>query len=296
MIDLMMLPLAALPFPDIDPVIVQIGPLAIHWYGVGYVVGILFAWWYGRRLVTNPRLWPEGVKPMRPEDIDDFLVWAAIGVVLGGRVGYILFYDFARYLANPLDIFAVWQGGMSFHGGFAGVTIAMILFARSRGIGIWTLFDVISAGVPVGLGLVRVTNFINAELWGRPTDAPSGVIFCNDRLRELGGGQCIAGEFARHPSQLYEAALEGLVLFLAMRLLTHTFLRLKNPGCVSGTFLAGYGMSRIFVEFFREPDAHIGYLAGGWLTMGMVLSAPMVLFGLWAILRSRSQTAQSARA
>ena len=136
MTDYLMLPLAVLPFPDIDPVIVQVGPLAIHWYGLGYVVGILFAWWYTKRIVTNPRLWPEGVKPMRPEDIDDFLVWAAIGVVLGGRVGYILFYDFSRYIANPLDIFAVWQGGMSFHGGFAGVTIAMILFARSRGIGI----------------------------------------------------------------------------------------------------------------------------------------------------------------
>jgi phosphatidylglycerol:prolipoprotein diacylglycerol transferase len=282
--DLLMLPLAVLPFPNIDPVIVQIGPLAIHWYGIGYVVGILFAWWYTKRLVTNPNLWPTGVKPMRSEDVDDFLVWAAIGVVLGGRVGYILFYDLARYIANPLDIFAVWQGGMSFHGGFAGVTLAMILFARSRGIGIWTMFDVISAGVPVGLGLVRVTNFINSELWGRTTDVPWAFVF------PTGGPE------PRHPSQLYETALEGLVLFLVLRLLTHTFLKLKNPGTVSGTFLAGYGLSRIFVEFFREPDAHIGYLAGGWLTMGMVLSAPMVLFGLWAIWRARSQAAQSAAA
>ena len=218
MTEYLMLPLAALPFPDIDPVIVQIGPLAIHWYGVGYVVGILFAWWYAKRLVTNPRLWPEGVKPMRPEDLDDFLVWAAVGVVLGGRVGYILFYDLARYLANPLDIFAVWQGGMSFHGGFVGTTLAMILFARSRGIGIWTMFDVIAAGVPVGLGLVRVTNFINSELWGRPTDVPWAFEFPN------------GGPFPRHPSQLYEAALEGLVLFLVLRLLTHSFLKLKNAG------------------------------------------------------------------
>lgn len=291
-----MLPLAVLPFPDIDPVIVHIGPLAIHWYGVGYVVGILFAWWYAKRLVTSPRLWPEGVRPMRPEDIDDFVVWAAIGVVLGGRVGYILFYDLSRYIANPLDIFAVWQGGMSFHGGFAGVTIAMILFARSRGIGIWTMFDVISAGVPVGLGLVRLTNFINAELWGRATNVPWAVSFCNDRLRNVATGQCAAGEFGRHPSQLYEALLEGLVLFLLLRLLTHGLLKLKNPGAVSGTFLAGYGLSRISVEFFREPDTHIGYLAGGWLTMGMVLSAPMVLFGLWAVWRSRSQVARSAAA
>jgi phosphatidylglycerol:prolipoprotein diacylglycerol transferase len=199
-------------------------------------------------------------------------------------VSAILFYDLARYIANPLDIFAVWQGGMSFHGGFAGVTVAMILFARSRGIGIWTMFDVVSAGVPVGLGLVRLTNFINSELWGRPTDVPWAFVFPS------------GGPEPRHPSQLYEAALEGLVLFLVLRLLTHGFLKLKNPGTVSGTFLAGYGLSRIFVEFFRVPDQQLGYLAGGWLTMGMVLSTPMVLFGLWAIWRARSQVAQSAAA
>ena len=282
MIDQLVVPLAVLPFPNIDPVIVQIGPVAIHWYGLGYVVGILFAWWYARRLVTSPRLWPDGVKPMRPEDVDDFLVWAAIGVVLGGRIGYILFYDFARYAANPLDIFAVWQGGMSFHGGLTGVTIAMILFARSRGVRVWTMFDVVAAGVPVGLGFVRLTNFINSELWGRPTDVAWAFVF------PTGGPE------PRHPSQLYEAALEGLLLFLVLRVLTHTFLKLKNPGFVSGTFVAGYGLSRIVVEFFREPDAHIGYLAGNWLTMGMVLSTPMVLLGLWAVRRARLQVARSA--
>ncbi|MGB3388925.1 MAG: prolipoprotein diacylglyceryl transferase, partial [Pseudaminobacter sp.] len=145
------LPLAALPFPNIDPVIVQIGPLAVHWYGLAYIVGILFAWWYAKRLVGNTTLWANNTSPMKPEDLDDFLVWAAVGVVLGGRVGYILFYDLARYLQNPLDILAVWQGGMSFHGGFAGTTLAMILFARSRGINVWTMFDTIAAGVPVGL-------------------------------------------------------------------------------------------------------------------------------------------------
>jgi phosphatidylglycerol:prolipoprotein diacylglycerol transferase len=267
--------IAALPFPNIDPVIVTIGPLAIHWYGLAYVVGILFAWWYGRRLVTTPRLWQGGVLPMKPVDLDDFLVWAAVGVVLGGRVGYILFYDLARYLANPLDIFAVWQGGMSFHGGFAGTTLAMILFARSRGIPVWTMFDVIAAGVPVALGLVRVTNFINSELWGRVTDVPWAFEFPT------------GGPFPRHPSQLYEAALEGLVLFLVLRLLTHTLMKLKRPGFVAGAFVTGYGLSRISVEFFREPDQQLGYLLGGWLTMGMVLSVPMVLAGIWAMWRAQ---------
>jgi len=266
---------AALPFPDIDPVIVAIGPLAIHWYGLAYVVGILFAWWYGRRLVTTPRLWRGGTLPMQPVDLDDFLVWAAVGVVLGGRVGYILFYDFARYMANPLDIFAVWQGGMSFHGGFAGTTLAMILFARSRGISVWTMFDVVAAGVPVALGLVRVTNFINSELWGRVTDVPWAFEFPN------------GGPFTRHPSQLYEAALEGLVLFLVLRVLTHTLLKLKRPGFIAGAFVTGYGLSRILVEFFREPDHQLGYLLGGWLTMGMVLSVPMVLAGIWAMWRAQ---------
>jgi phosphatidylglycerol---prolipoprotein diacylglyceryl transferase len=271
----LLLPLAALPFPDIDPIAVRLGPLAIHWYGVAYVIGILFGWWYARRLVSDAKLWAGGEQPMRAEDIDDFLVWAAIGIVLGGRVGYVLFYDFARYLQNPLDIFAVWEGGMSFHGGFAGTTLAMILFARSRGIRVWTLFDVIAAGVPVALGLVRCTNFINSELWGRPTDVPWAVEFPN------------GGPFTRHPSQLYEAFLEGVVLFLLLRILTHSFGKLKSPGFVSGAFVAGYGCARIIVEFFREPDPQLGYLLGGWLTMGMVLSVPMVLVGAWAMATAR---------
>ncbi|WP_353644947.1 prolipoprotein diacylglyceryl transferase [Mesorhizobium sp. WSM2239] len=281
MTDYLLLPLAALPFPNIDPVIVQIGPLAIHWYGLAYIVGILFAYWYAKRLVTNSRLWAGGELPMKPEDLDDFLVWAAIGVVVGGRVGYILFYDFARYLANPLDMLAVWQGGMSFHGGFAGTTLAMILFARSRGISVWSLFDVVAAGAPVALGLVRGTNFINSELWGRPTDVPWAFVFPN------------GGPLARHPSQLYEAALEGLLLFLLLRLLTHSLLKLKTPGFVAGAFVAGYGASRIFVEFFREPDQHIGYLLGDWLTMGMVLSTPMVIAGIWMMARAKRTAAPS---
>lgn len=275
MTDLLLLPLTALSFLQIDPVVVRLGPLAVHWYGLGYVAGILFAWWYARRLVENDRLWGGKPAPMSATDIDDFLLWAAAGVVLGGRLGYILFYDLARYLDNPTDIFAVWQGGMSFHGGLAGVTLAMIFFARRRGFSPWSMFDIIAAGVPVGFGLVRLTNFINSELWGRPSDMPWAVIFPN------------GGPLARHPSQIYEALLEGLVLFLVLRLMTHKALKLTQPGFVAGGMVAGYGASRIFVEFFREPDAHIGYLAGGWLTMGMILSTPMVLIGLWAMLRAR---------
>ena len=275
----LLLPLTVLTFPQIDPVLLQIGPLAIHWYGLGYVVGILFAWWYARRLVTTEHLWGPGGSPVNPVDIDDFLIWAAAGVVLGGRIGYILFYDFARYIENPMAIFAVWQGGMSFHGGLTGVTVAMILFARRRGFSIWSLFDIIAAGVPVGFGLVRVTNFINSELWGRPTDVAWSFVFPN------------GGPEPRHPSQLYEALLEGLALFIVLRILTHSALKLKQPGFIAGAMVAWYGASRIFVEFFREPDAHIGYLAGGWLTMGMILSVPMVLLGVWAMLRAQKAAA-----
>ncbi|MER9403228.1 prolipoprotein diacylglyceryl transferase [Mesorhizobium caraganae] len=280
--DYFLLPMASLPFPNIDPILVQIGPLAVHWYGIGYIVGILFAWWYAKRLVTNTRLWPDGVLPMKPIDLDDFIVWAAVGVVLGGRTGYVLFYDLRRYIDHPLDIFAIWQGGMSFHGGLLGVILAMTLFSIKRGIRTWSLFDVVAAGVPVGLGLVRIANFVNAELWGRVTDVSWGVVFCNERLQQTVAG-CVAGLESRHPSQLYEALLEGLVLFLVLRFLTHSRLKLKTPRFVGGAFICGYGLSRIFVEFFREPDQQLGYLFGGWLTMGMVLSLPMVLAGIWAM-------------
>ena len=279
----LLLPLAALPFPNIDPVIVEIGPLAIHWYGLGYIVGILFVWWYAKRLIANRRLWPAGQGQLKPEEIDDLLLWAAIGVVAGGRIGYVLFYDLQRYIANPRDIVAVWQGGMSFHGGLLGTTLAMILFARRRGISVWTLFDVVAAGVPVALGLVRIANFVNSELWGKLTSVPWAFEFPN------------GGPFPRHPTQLYEAGLEGLVLFLVLRVLTHRYLKLGSTGFVCGAFVAGYGLARSFVEFFREPDQQIGYLLGDWLTMGMVLSAPMVLVGIWAMATAKP-AAETARA
>lgn len=278
----LLLPIAALPFPMIDPVIVQVGPIGIHWYGLGYIVGILFSWWYTRRLLGQNRLWAHGVAPMRLVDLDDFLVWAAIGIVAGGRIGYVLFYDFARFAADPLAIFAVWEGGMSFHGGMLGTILAMVLFSRSRGINPWTMLDLVAASTPPALGLVRLANFINSELWGRPTDVPWAFVF------PTGGPE------PRHPTQLYEALLEGVVLFILLRLLTHRALLLKRPGFVGGAFVAGYGVCRIVVEFFRVPDAQIGYLLGGWLTMGMVLSLPMVLYGSYNMITAREPSAPQA--
>ncbi|MND24280.1 Prolipoprotein diacylglyceryl transferase [compost metagenome] len=277
-----LLPVSALAFPNIDPVIFSIGPLAVHWYGLGYVVGIMFAWWYGKKLLRNHRLWANNQPPMKPEALDDFVIWAALGVVLGGRIGYVLFYNFSYYLSNPLAIPAVWDGGMSFHGGILGTTVAMILFARSRGIKVWSMFDVIAAGVPVGLGVVRVANFINSELWGRVSDVPWAFYFPN------------GGPEPRHPSQLYEAFLEGFVLFFVLLLLVWVGKKLKAPGFIAGTFVLGYGLSRIIAEFFREPDAQLGYLFGGWLTMGMILSLPMVLIGVWAMWRANRAAAKNA--
>jgi phosphatidylglycerol---prolipoprotein diacylglyceryl transferase len=276
-----LLPFTAITYPQIDPVALQLGPLAIHWYGIGYVVSILFAWWYSKRLVANKALWANGEPPIKPLDLDDFVTWAALGVVLGGRIGYILFYDFARFAANPLSIFAVWNGGMSYHGGMLGTILAMVLFARKRGIPTWTLLDTVAAGVPFGLGVGRLTNFINGELWGRTTDVPWAMVFPN------------GGDLPRHPSQLYEALLEGLILFCALRFFTHRMLKLKTPKFVGGAFVAGYGLSRIIVEFFREPDAQLGYLAGNWLTMGMVLSTPMVLAGTWAMVTAKPAAARA---
>lgn len=271
--------LFALPFPAIDPVLIEIGPFAIRWYALSYIAGIFVGWWYAKRLAANARLWAPSNPPLTPTDIDDFLVWGALGVILGGRIGYVLFYDLSRFVANPLEIFAVWQGGMSFHGGFLGTIFAMVLFARRRGIPPWCLIDVIAAAVPFGLFFGRFANFINGELYGRITDAPWGMVFCNEYILQM-HGDCFAGPLPRHPSQLYEAALEGIVLFLLLRLFTHGIPRLRYPSFISGLFCIGYGLARVFVEFFREPDAHIGFLSGG-LTMGMLLSLPMIVYGVF---------------
>ncbi len=267
--------LAIMPFPNIDPVALSLGPLAIHWYGIAYVAGIMLGWFYARRLALTPRLWPNDTSPISAQHLDDFILWAAGGIVLGGRIGYILFYDLGAVAANPIRALEIWNGGMSFHGGLIGTTIAMILFARKNGIPVWSMFDIIAAVAPVGLLFGRIANFINGELWGRIADVPWAVVFPT------------GGPFARHPSQLYEAGLEGLVLLVILAVTIYVFRALKTPGIVTGIFVCCYALSRIFVEFFREPDAQIGYLAGNWLTMGMVLSTPMFLLGLWAVLRAR---------
>jgi len=280
--DTALLTQAAMAFPDIDPVLIQIGPVAIRWYSLGYIVGIVAGWLLARRMVDNERLWG-GPAPIRPVDIDDFLLWATVGIIVGGRLGFVLFYDLGTYIENPLAIFEVWRGGMSFHGGLIGTTVAMVLFARSRGFDPWRLFDVIAAVAPIGIGLVRVANFINAELYGRVSDVPWAMVFPTDPT-----------QLPRHPSQLYEALLEGLVLFIVLRIATHRRLKLKRPRFVTGLFIGGYGLARTFVEFFREPDPQLGFLLGtGWLTMGMVLSIPMVLLGIALIATARSAPAAS---
>lgn len=276
-----LLDFAALTFPNIDPVLLRLGPLQIHWYGLAYVVGILFAWWYSRRLVANTSLFVGGKgeqkSPLNAQDIDDFVTWAVIGIIVGGRLGYILFYDFAAFIERPARIIEVWSGGMSFHGGLIGVLVAMIVFARRRGFSPFSLFDIIAAAAPIGIMSVRITNFINGELYGKPSDLPWAMAFPSGGLEP------------RHPSQLYEAALEGLIMFFILWVLTHKGLKLRQPGFVAGAFILWYAISRIMIEFVRLPDAHIGYLAGGWMTMGMVLSLPLALVGIWSIATSKSR-------
>lgn len=269
---------SALSFPAIDPVLIQIGPISVHWYGLAYVVGILLGWMFAKRVVNNAALWPASGSPIKSIDLDDFLTWAVVGIVAGGRLGYVLFYNPGYYLSHPLEIPAIWDGGMSFHGGAMGSIVAMVLFARSRGFSPFSMLDVIAAASCFGIFFVRIANFINSELWGRTSDVPWAMVFPN------------GGPLPRHPSQLYEAGLEGLVLFCILAILIYKFGKLTTPGFIGGAWLAGYSVSRIIVEFFRQPDAHIGYLAGGWLTMGMILSLPMLAIGFWAMATSKNRT------
>jgi phosphatidylglycerol---prolipoprotein diacylglyceryl transferase len=268
--------IAAINFPPLDPVAFWIFSWPIHWYALAYVAGLLFASWYLKRLVTFPKLWGALRPTLTVQHVDDVFLWSIIGVIAGGRLGYVLFYKPQFYFSNPVEILKTLDGGMSFHGGFLGVVAACWLFARKNGIQFDRLLDLAAAVSAVGLGLGRVANFINAELWGRPSDMPWAVVFPGETL-------------ARHPSQLYEALLEGLVLFLVVRITTHRFGVLQYPGRAAGIFAIGYGLARIFSEYFREPDAHLGYFSG-FATMGMLLSLPMVLVGIWMVLRSRTTT------
>jgi phosphatidylglycerol---prolipoprotein diacylglyceryl transferase len=266
--------LAAIPFPNIDPVLFSIGPFAVRWYALAYIVGILGGWFYARAIVRSQTLWG-GPAPLTVADYDDFILWVTLGIILGGRTGYVLFYNASYFIEHPLDVFKLWNGGMSFHGGFLGCVLAVVLFARHRGISWLSLGDITCAVAPIGLFLGRLANFINAELWGRVSDVPWAMVF-------PGGGP-----LPRHPSQLYEAALEGLVLLAVLAFLIRCG-ALKRPGTVIGVFALGYGAARLFCEFFREPDPQIGYLWGG-LTMGMLLSLPLMLAGvafLWAARRA----------
>ena len=259
------MPFFVIPFPAFDPILFQIGPFAIRWYALAYIVGILGGWLYARAIIRNTSLW-NGPPPLTVADYDDFVLWVTLGIILGGRIGYVLFYNPAYFAAHPAYIVKLWQGGMSFHGGFLGCVLAVILFARRRGIPILSLGDITCAVGPIGLFLGRIANFINGELWGRPADVPWAMIF-------PGGGPV-----PRHPSQIYEAMLEGFVLFMVLA----TMMRagaLKRPGLIAGAFALGYGIARSFSELFREPDPQLGFLWGG-LTMGMILSLPLMFAGI----------------
>jgi len=249
----------SLEFPNIDPVALALGPVQIRWYALAYVTGILLGWVYIKKLLN---LYPEDQRPSK-DHIDDFMSWAIVGVILGGRLGYILFYNLPQYLSNPIKILYVWEGGMAFHGGLIGVVLAVILFSMKHKLNVLRFGDLICCAAPIGILFGRVTNFINGELYGRVADVPWGMIFPH------------AGELPRHPSQLYEAGLEGAFLFLVLFVCTRFRAIRDKAGMLSVIFIAGYALSRMFVELFREPDAHIGFLSFG-LTMGQILSIAMV--------------------
>ncbi|MEX0298843.1 MAG: prolipoprotein diacylglyceryl transferase [Kordiimonas sp.] len=273
---LALLAAGTLSYPQIDPILIEIGPLAIRWYSLAYIGGIIFAWWYIRRLSARPGA------AMSALHIDDFITWAVFGIILGGRLGYVLFYNFSAYLSDPLAILRLWDGGMSFHGGFAGVFISVIIYCRKHKLDLMRVADVIAIVSPIGLLTGRLANFINGELWGRPTDVAWAMVFPSDTYG-----------VPRHPSQLYEAIGEGLILFLVLQYMYHkTRIAKDMPGVIAGTFIAGYGLVRLLVEFVREPDAHIGLVAG--ISRGQILSVPMFLLAAWLFSKGLRYKAEKA--
>ena len=260
------MPILAITFPVFDPVAFSIGWFVIRWYALAYITGIVLGWIYARSLVKKERLW-SGPVPITLVQLDDFILWVTLGIIVGGRTGYVLFYNPAFFVQHPAEIFQLWNGGMSFHGGFLGCVAAVMLFARKNDISILSLGDITTAVGPIGLFLGRLANFINSELWGRTADSsvPWAMVFPN------------GGPLPRHPSQLYEAGLEGILLFAILAVMVRMG-ALKRPGLILGSFIAIYGLARITAEFFREPDPQLGFLWGG-LTMGMLLSVPMIIVG-----------------
>lgn len=284
-----------MPFPDIEPVWFSIGPLDIRWYALAYVAGIVLGWWYASRLTRDNAVWQPAKPPMTTVQLDDLVLWITLGIILGGRFGYALFYKPMLYAdlftgadwGERLALFRLWDGGMSFHGGLIGVSLAIVLFARRNRIRLLSVGDLIAPVVPIGLFFGRIANFINGELWGRPTDAPWGMVFCN-RTIETTYGFCPAGDVARHPSQLYEAGLEGIALAAILWLAVYKWRLLTKPGYVTGIFLFGYGLVRASLENVRQPDFGLENLPLG-LTMGMMLSIPMMLVGAWLVWRAWSR-------
>ena len=302
--------LASLPFPDIDRVALHIwGPIAIRWYALAYIAGLLFGWWAAARMTREKGLWTSPTfnrkAPITADQVGDLVVWATFGVILGGRIGWILFYGIAlcsvspetafclgshgepglpmAFLTDPLRLITIWQGGMSFHGGLAGVAVALWLFCRRRKLALMQVADMLAVVAPIGLFFGRLANFVNGELWGKVTDVPWAMVFCTHHIQEQFGGICPAGMQPRHPSQLYEAALEGLALFAILQIGLRVLRLHDRPGLQTGIFFAGYGVFRFFVEFFREPDGP--FL--GWFSMGMALSIPLWLaaaYFLWTSL------------
>ncbi|HTC99438.1 MAG TPA: prolipoprotein diacylglyceryl transferase [Bradyrhizobium sp.] len=267
-----MLPLL-IKFPVFDPIAISIGPFAIRWYALAYIGGIVIGWLYARSLLKNEKLWG-GPAPISLVQLDDFILWVTLGIILGGRTGYVLFYNLPFFAEHPSEIFELWKGGMSFHGGFMGCVVAVMWFARKNGIPILSLGDITTAVGPIGLFLGRIANFINGELWGRAADPdlPWAMIFPT------------GGPLPRHPSQLYEAGMEGILLFTVLAVMIR-FGALKRPGLILGSFITLYAFARIAGEHFREPDPQLGFLWGG-LTMGMLLSLPMVIAGIILIVKA----------
>lgn len=269
--------IAALAFPDIDPVAIRLGPLAIRWYALSYISGLMLGWAYIVWLVHRPP------RAMTSEMVGDFLGWAVVGIVLGGRLGYVAFYKPEYYLNHPYEIFAIWQGGMSFHGGLIGMILAMDIFARRRGLPFLSVADLIACAAPIGLGLGRLANFVNGELYGRASDVAWAMVFPR------------GGPEPRHPSQLYEAAIEGAALFLLMFVLARFTGARFYSGALSGAFLLAYGVARFGVEFFREPDVQLG-LRFEALTMGQILSLPLIVAGIWFLARARASAPGTQKA